>query len=56
MRQTECIGSFAFMAPEVAKMNYDERADTWSIGVVLYMMLSKYTNNPRRNLITANFD
>lgn len=39
MRHSECIGSYAFMAPEVAKMNYDERADTWSIGVVLYMML-----------------
>ena len=38
-RQTECIGSYAFMAPEVAKSNYDERADAWSVGVVLYIML-----------------
>jgi serine/threonine protein kinase len=28
------------MSPEVLKFSYDERCDIWSIGVILYMMVT----------------
>ena len=38
--QTVC-GSPAYMAPEVHNMeNYDEKVDMWSIGVILFLLLS----------------
>jgi tRNA A-37 threonylcarbamoyl transferase component Bud32 len=38
--QTVC-GSPAYMAPEVHKMaDYDEKVDLWSVGVMLYLLLS----------------
>lgn len=34
------VGTPLFMAPEVFKGKYDFKCDYWSIGVILYFMLS----------------
>ena len=42
-KQKGLVGSTYYMAPEVIKGNYDEACDIWSIGVIMYLML---TGNP----------
>ena len=36
----ECIGSSYYMSPEVLGESYNEKCDCWSLGVILYMLLS----------------
>lgn len=34
------IGTPYYMSPEVLSFSYDERCDIWSLGVILYMMVT----------------
>ena len=37
--EKKVVGSAYYIAPEVLDQNYNEKCDTWSVGVILYMFL-----------------
>jgi len=39
-RLSTAVGTALYMAPEVIKGSYDERCDNWSLGVIMYVLLS----------------
>ena len=39
-KEKAIVGSAYYIAPEVLKKDYNEKCDTWSVGVILYMFLS----------------
>ena len=40
-KENKIIGSTYYIAPEVLKQEYNEKCDTWSVGVLLYMIITK---------------
>ena len=36
----DTCGTLSFQAPEVTKKNYDTRSQVWSLGIILYFMLT----------------
>lgn len=34
------VGTAYYMAPEIFKGGYDERCDIWSLGIILFMLVT----------------
>ena len=55
-KNTNFVGSFYYIAPEVIKGIYDEACDLWSIGVIMYIMLVgtiPFNGNDKNSILKA---
>ena len=48
------VGTFLYTAPEVATGRYNEKCDTYSLGIVLVEMFSTFTTNMERALVLGS--
>lgn len=50
-----CLGTPLYMAPELVKeQKYSEKVDVWSLGVIVYQLLSGVTPFDGKNLKMVN--
>ena len=61
--ENSVVGSPYYIAPEVLNKNYNEKCDTWSVGVILYMFLvgkppfnGKDNSEIVNSIMTQNYD
>jgi len=40
IKLSQAFGTSYYIAPEVLNSTYDEKCDVWSIGIIMYIMLS----------------
>merc|ERR1712232_632012 len=40
IKMSQACGSIAYVAPEVLLESYTEKADCWSMGIIVYMLLT----------------
>ena len=65
VKYSEIYGSATYLSPEMLNMEYTEKCDVWSLGVVLYILIMRKTpydgnldedviKNIKKNAITFN--
>jgi calcium-dependent protein kinase len=55
-KMKKMVGTCCFMAPELLAQDYDKKADVWSLGVCLYVMLSgnvPFTGNNPEEIMSS---